>query len=115
LFDLIESLALSNSSLQSTVIPLNSFSINASPFRGLNFSTRLFELGDLRFVFDNAFLIDSVDHKVNCSISTSSHVKIPSNIEILGSSYSGWCETENKSEEKTSGMRTDKSVVGEEY
>jgi hypothetical protein len=42
--------------------------------------------GNRRFVFDNSFLFDMIDHRLIRNFSVSSHITIPRDIEILGSS-----------------------------
>jgi hypothetical protein len=54
-------------------------------------SNCLIESGNRRFVYENGFLIDVVDHKLILSFSTSSHLEIGRDIEILGSSCFSGC------------------------
>jgi hypothetical protein len=80
----IESDAFSDSSLQSIVIPSNVCFINASAFVGVNLSNCLIESGNQKFVCENAFLINVVDHKLIRSFSTSSHLEILTILKFLG-------------------------------
>jgi hypothetical protein len=91
----IEFKAFSYSSLQSIVIPSNVSSINGSAFLDVNLSNCLIESGNQRFVCENDFLIDVVDHKLIRSFSTSSHVEIPCHIEISRTA-SGCCTAVSK-------------------
>jgi hypothetical protein len=75
------------------VIPSNVCSIDGSAFFGVNLLNCLIESENRRFVYAKAFLIDIVDHKLICNFSTSPHVEIPYDIEILGSSCFSCCQS----------------------
>jgi hypothetical protein len=81
----IDSDAFSFSSLQSILIPSNYQSIDGSAFSFMDLSNCLIESENQRFVSENCFLIDVVDHKLIRNFSSSSDVEIASNIAILGS------------------------------
>jgi hypothetical protein len=51
----------------------------------------LIECDNRRVVFDNTFLLDAADHRLIHNLSGSSHVTIPCDIEILGSSCFSLC------------------------
>jgi hypothetical protein len=89
----IESSAFSFSSLESIVIPLNVCFIDSSAFCDVKLLHCLIESGNRRFVYENGFLIDVVDHKLIRSFSTSSHLEIARDIEVLGSSCFSWCQS----------------------
>jgi hypothetical protein len=82
----IASYAFSFSSLQS-------IAIEGSAFCDANLSKCLIDTGNRRFVFDNQFLIDVVDHKLIRNFSKSPNLEISSNVEILGSSCFGFVES----------------------
>jgi hypothetical protein len=75
------------------MIPSNVCFIDGSAFSCVNLSECLIESGNERFVFENDFIIDVVDHKLIHSFSTSSHLEIPCHIEILGSLCFSGCES----------------------
>jgi hypothetical protein len=89
----IDSDAFSLSSLHSIIIPSNVQSIDGSAFSVVDLSNLLIESGNQRFVFENCFLIDVVDHKLIRNFSESSHIEIPADIEILGSSCFAFCKS----------------------
>jgi hypothetical protein len=82
----IESYAFSRSSLQSIAIPSQVQLINGSASCSVNLSTCLIECGNRRFVFDKTVLLGVIDHRLIRDFSGSSHITIPRDIEILGSS-----------------------------
>jgi hypothetical protein len=79
----IESSAFSYSSLQSIVIPLNVRFIDGSAFCYVNLSSITIENGNNRYVVENDFLIDFVDHQLIRIFSKSTTITIPKDIEIL--------------------------------
>jgi hypothetical protein len=89
----IESLAFSHSSLQSMVIPQSIEFIAGSAFSNVNISSLLIERGNERFVLDQDFLIDIIDHKLIRNFSKSPNVQIPSAIEIIGESSFAYCQS----------------------
>jgi hypothetical protein len=82
----IESNAFSFSSLRSIMIPSQVQSINGSAFAGANLSNSLIERDNRRFIFENAFLLDVVDHKWIRTFFGLSHIAIPHDIKSLRSS-----------------------------
>jgi hypothetical protein len=98
-FTRIESKAFSQSSLQSIMIPSQVQSINGSAFLRVNLLSCLIESDNRRFVFENAFLRDALDHKLTRNSSGSSHITNPHDIEMLGSSCFRWCESLSSSAE----------------
>jgi hypothetical protein len=68
------------------LIPSNLRAVDGSAFCDVNLSTLSIESGNQRFVFENNFLIDAIDHILVRNFSTSSHIEIPCDIEIFGSS-----------------------------
>jgi hypothetical protein len=87
----IESDALSYSSLQSIMIPFQVQSIEGSAFLGVYLSTCLIASDNRRFVFDKTLLLHVVDHRLIRNFSGSSHLTIPRDVEILGSSCFSYC------------------------
>jgi hypothetical protein len=81
----IESSAFSFSQLHSIVIPSNVRFIDGSTFDRVRKSSISIESGNDRFVIENEFLIDIVDHKLIRNFLKSSTIEIGRNIEILGS------------------------------
>jgi hypothetical protein len=73
------------------VIPRNIQFIDGSPFIGLTLSSISIENGNEYFVIENEFLIDVIHHRLIRNFSKSSHIEIPSNLEILGSSCFSSC------------------------
>jgi hypothetical protein len=67
------------------VIPRNVQFIDDSAFIGVPISSISIESGHGIFVIENEFLINTVHHTLIRNFSNSSHVEIPSDIEILGS------------------------------
>jgi hypothetical protein len=67
-------------------------SIDGSAFGGVTLLNCLIESDNRRCAFENAFLVDVVDYKLIRSFSTSSHIRIPYDIEILGSSCFFGCD-----------------------
>jgi hypothetical protein len=80
----IETEAFSFTPLEIIQIPKGVRWIDGSAFRGVNLSAIRFE--NERFVIENAFIIDIIDHKLICNFSNSSQIIIPDDITILGSS-----------------------------
>jgi hypothetical protein len=75
------------------VIPSQVQSIDGSAICGVNLSNYFIECCNQRFVFDKTFLLDVVGHRLIHNFSRSSHITIPHNIEILGSSCFRECES----------------------
>jgi hypothetical protein len=67
-------------------------STDGSTFCGVPLSTCLIESDNRRVAFENAFLIDVVDHKLMRDFSMSSHITLPYAIEILSSSCFSECK-----------------------
>jgi hypothetical protein len=82
----IESDAFSFSSLQSIVIPRNVQFIDGSAFIGINLHAFSIETSHERSMIDKEFLVDIIDYRLIRSFSSSSHVEIYGDIEMLGSS-----------------------------
>jgi hypothetical protein len=68
-------------------------SIDGSAFCGVNLSNYLIECDNRRFVFDKTFLLDIVDHRLIRNLSGMSHITIPRDIEIVGSSCFRECKS----------------------
>jgi hypothetical protein len=68
------------------VIPQNVQNIDNSAFIDLTLSSISIESGNDSFVIENEFLIDIVHHTLIHNFSKLSHVEVPSDIEIVGSS-----------------------------
>jgi hypothetical protein len=75
------------------VIPPQVQSIDGSAFYSMNLSNCLIEPDNRRFIFDKTFLLDVVDHRLIRNFSGASHITIPRDIEILGSSCFHECES----------------------
>jgi hypothetical protein len=89
----IESSAFSHSSLQSIKIPRSVQFIDGSAFLGINLKAISIETDHERFVIDQESLVDILDHRLIRNFSSSSHVSICRDIEILGSSCFAYCES----------------------
>jgi hypothetical protein len=89
----IGSNAFAYSSLQSIVIPSQVQSIDGSAFCGVNLLNCLSECDNPRFIFDQTFLLNVIDHRLIRNLSGLSHITIPCDIEILGSSCFASCRS----------------------
>jgi hypothetical protein len=89
----IESEAFSFSSLKSVEIPRAVRFIDGSAFIGCDLYSISIEAGHDRFVIENDFLIDIVDHRLIRNLSRSCHIEIMNTIEILGSSCFCKCKS----------------------
>jgi hypothetical protein len=87
----IESRAFSHSSLHWIVIPRSVRFIDGSAFDTMELSAISIENGNERFAIREALLIDVVDHTLIHTLSQSSSVLIPPDIEILGSKCFSFC------------------------
>jgi hypothetical protein len=65
--------------------------IDGSAFCIVTLSSSEIECGNDRFVFENAYLIDILDHKLIATFSASSTITIPFFIDILGPSCFARC------------------------
>jgi hypothetical protein len=75
------------------MIPRNVRFIDGSAFCNVTISSLLIESGNETFIIKQNFLIDNVRHILIHNFSTSSHLEIPYDIEILGSSCFSTCES----------------------
>jgi hypothetical protein len=88
-----ESDAFSCSSLNWIEIPRAIRFIDGSAFIKAELSSVSIEVGHDRFMIENDFFIDIVDHRLIRSCSRSSHLEIMNIIEILGSSCFSCCNS----------------------
>jgi hypothetical protein len=89
----IESQAFWYYSVQSIVIPRGVRLIDGSAFHNVKLSSISIENGNERFVIRANLLIDIVDHKLIRNLSRSSSVRIPCDLEILGSGCFSSCKS----------------------
>jgi hypothetical protein len=82
----IESSAFSSSSLRSILIPHSVRFLDGSAFDGVRLCSCSIKSENQQFVVYKDFLIDIVNHILIHNFSTSPHIEIPWDVEILGSS-----------------------------
>jgi predicted metal-binding protein len=89
----IESFVFYCSSLESIEIPRNVQFIDGSAFRETRCNHISIEANHQRFMMQNDFLVDFVDHRLIRTCSASSNIEISSDIEIFGSSCFSDCKS----------------------
>jgi hypothetical protein len=75
------------------VIPSQVQSIDGSAFGEVNLLSCLIESDNRRFVIEDAFLLDVVDHRLIRNFADWPHITIPQDIELLGSSCFSGCQS----------------------